>query len=388
VTPEVGARDALFERLEQAVATEEAPGCVALVWRRGGVVYHEAHGFLATHASSPVRGVPVARDTIYDLASLTKVLCTTTLAARLIQRGKLDLQDPIPPELRPVGDRGVPTLANLLEHGAGLEAHREYFSSADSRESLIAAVRETSPLHPPGEAVLYSDLGFILLGAWLEQLGGAPLDRLFERWVTRPLGLDIDRALDFRPVSASGLDGGELQRVAPTEVYDPALHEKAATPPSWLSIRERVHAHGEVHDDNAYRMGGVAGHAGLFGHAEAVLQLARVWVESSPLSLDGELGRRFRASSSIPGSTRRLGWDAPDPAGTGSTGRSLSGAAFGHLGFTGTSVWIDPDPVSKRSPSIDGASIYILLSNRVHPTRNDDRIRELRRDFHRLATQL
>jgi CubicO group peptidase (beta-lactamase class C family) len=140
-------------------------------------------------------------------------------------------------------------------------------------------------------------------------------------------------------------------------------------------------AHGEVHDDKAYVMGGVAGHAGLFGSAWGVLEVGRAWLENTVPGLDSAVRDLFWRASHVPGSTRRLGFDGPDPDGGGSAGQALSRAAVGHTGFTGTSLWIDPRPAG------DGR-IFVLLSNAVHPTRNPEVIKAFRPRFHEAAARL
>jgi CubicO group peptidase (beta-lactamase class C family) len=353
---------------------------VALVWRDQALRYAGAHGMSARLGSPAPR--PVSLDTIYDLASLTKVLCTTTLVAQAVGRGQLRLEDRLPLALA-LGEYR-PTLRDLLEHASGLEAHREFFHAPwslgiEQREDLLAAVRAVPVAAAPRERAIYSDLGFLLLGAWLEQVGGARLDVLFVEQIAVPLGLT--GALFFG--SARPLDR-DRDEIAATEVYDAQLHGGAAKP--WYAIREAAGqgvARGLVHDDNCLVMGGVAGHAGLFGTAHGVLGVARAWLEQRIPGLDAESGARvweaFTTPSTVAGSTRRLGFDGTNPDASGSTAAALSARAIGHLGFTGTSVWIDPAA---------GGGIYVLLSNRVHPTREDGRIRELRRDFHTLAAQL
>jgi CubicO group peptidase (beta-lactamase class C family) len=365
--------------LREAIAAEVMPGCSALVWRDGELLYAGAHGWLARHGVEAQRREPVSLATRYDLASLTKVLSTTTLVAQLVGLGQLSLEDRLPETLA-IGEYR-PTLRDLLEHESGLAAHREFFHEPWSlgpgaRDELIAAVRNVPLAAAPRSQAIYSDLGFLLLGAWLEQLAGVRLDELFMSRVARPLGLDGD--LGF-----AGLEPLPAEHVAATEVYDVHLH--AGERPHWYAIRERVGqriACGLVHDDNCLVMGGVAGHAGLFGTATGVLGVARAWLEHRLPLLDADKSAaviaEFTTPSSVPGSTRRLGFDGPSPDGSGATGHALSSQAYGHLGFTGTSVWIDPP----------ARAIYVLLSNRVHPTRSDDRIRALRRDFHRLAAEL
>ncbi|WP_181198116.1 serine hydrolase domain-containing protein [Enhygromyxa salina] len=364
--------------LRGAVTAGVTPGCVALVWRDGALRYEGAHGSLDRDG-----GAAVSVGTIYDLASLTKVLSTTTLAARAVGRGELELDDRLPVRLAVRGGYR-PTLRDLLEHASGLEAHREFFYrpwslGIDQPAALISAVRELPPAAPPRTRAIYTDLGFLLLGAWLEQLGGARLDELFRERVARPLGLEHELTFGGpKPLPSS------FERVAPTEVYDASLH--GGEDQHWYAIRREAGqavARGLVHDDNCLVMGGVAGHAGLFGTARGVLGVARAWLERRLPGLDADASARvwdaFTTPSTVPGSTRRLGFDGTNPDGSGSTGAALSSAAIGHLGFTGTSVWMDP------GPGPGSGAIYVLLTNRVHPTRADTRIRALRREFHTLA---
>jgi serine-type D-Ala-D-Ala carboxypeptidase len=374
---------ALFGLLEEAVARKVFPGCVAMVCKDGATVYEEAHGTLADHPASIVRGEPVARDTIYDLASLTKVLCTTSLVALSVSEGKLALDEPVPEPWSNAcpGAR----LVDVLEHCAGLRAHREYFTEVSrfDRDRVIELVCETAPTYPLRERAVYSDLGFIILGAWLERLYGESLDRIFADRIAYPLDLEGSNvpALGFRRLFSDVRLASHTEKlIAPTEVYDPALHPAGS--PSYLAIREHAPvAHGAVHDDNAYVMGGVAGHAGLFGTAAAVREVARAWLELLLPGLRPEVRDRFWQKSTVSGSTRRLGFDGPSPGGGGSTGHATTEHAVGHLGFTGTSLWIDP-------AAKGGARIFVLLSNRVHPTRDNDAIRRLRPRFHELAMRL
>ncbi|HLT39067.1 MAG TPA: serine hydrolase domain-containing protein [Enhygromyxa sp.] len=363
--------------LRAAVDDGVFPGCVALIWRDGAQRYLGAHGRLASHPSAAKLATPVDRETVYDLASLTKVLSTTTLVARAIGRGQLRPDDRLPGSLAPVGGR--PSLRDLLEHAAGLEAHREFFHEPWSlgpgrREPLIEAVREVPLACPPRTRAIYTDLGFLLLGGWLEQLGGARLDLLFREQIAEPLG--VADQIGFCPLDRPA--PFPRDRVAPTEVYE-------GTAEHWHSIRARLgqpYAHAIVHDDNCVIASGVAGHAGLFGTVAGVLAIARAWLERRlpgvPDDARDRVWELFSTPSSVPGSTRRLGFDGPSPDGSGSTGTVLSGSAIGHLGFTGTSVWIDAER----------QAIYILLSNRVHPSRHDQRIRELRQRFHAIAATI
>jgi len=369
--------------LEEAVDQGVFPGCVAIVARAGAVLYHESHGTLASHESVPFRDHFVARETIYDLASLTKILCTTTLAAIGVSEGWLDLEAEVPPPW--TASCPGATMADLLAHCSGLPAHREYFLEVSpfDAEAVLERVASTSPEYALRERAVYSDLGFMILGAWIERAADRPLEELFEDRIACALGLDgsVLPRLGFRRIVAGvELPRRKAARVAPTEVYDIELHGDGG--PSHLDVRKGVRfAHGEVHDDNAYVMGGIAGHAGLFGSAWGVLEVGRAWLENIVPGLDLTVRDLFWRASDVPGSTRRLGFDGPDPDGGGSTGRALSGAAVGHTGFTGTSLWIDPQPAEE-------GRIFVLLSNAVHPIRNPEAIKAFRPRFHEAAARL
>jgi len=372
-----------FDAIEDGVARGVFPGAVALVWHAGATVYHEAHGAMASHVAASVKDRPVQRDTAYDLASLTKVLCTTTLVAQLVSQGRLRLDDRVPePWSQACPDA---TLADLLAHCSGLAAHREYFLTVEPFDAprVLHHVAHTPREHVRRERAVYSDLGFMILGAWIERVLEQPLDEAFADRVAYRLGLDAGPVpwLGFRRLHSRAAVGWALeQRIAPTEVYDPALHPDGR--PSYLALRQPDRlAHGTVHDDNAFVMGGVAGHAGLFGTAEGVAELARAWVEDRVPDVRTAVRDRFWQRSDVPGSTRRLGFDGTPDDGSGTTGTAMSAATIGHTGFTGTTVWIDP-------AAEGGPRIAVLLSNRVHLGRDDLRIREVRRAFHAAAARL
>ena len=377
-------RQDLFDLLEAATHEGVFPGCVALVWSGDAELYHEAHGVLASHPRAPMRGFKTQRSTIYDLASLTKVLSTTTLTAIAVAHGLVEFDTPLPQPWAQAcpGAR----LGDLLTHSAGLVAHREYFSAFAGRApvgatAILEQVCQTPQAAPPGRQTVYSDLGFMILGAWLERLFDNELDRLFDDRIAWPLGLDrgaLPKIGYHRLNTVRGPNAEEERRVAPTEVYDPTLHPEGE--PSYFPLRRPTPAaHYEVHDDNAFAMGGVAGHAGLFGNAEAVAEIARAWLNGSLPGLDSALARRFWTPSNVPGKGRRYGFDGSTQG--GSTGGAFSSAAVGHLGYTGCSLWIDPEPPS-------APRIVVLLSNRVHPRRQNPAITSLRPAFHRLCAAL
>jgi CubicO group peptidase (beta-lactamase class C family) len=383
---------ATFDAIEAGVAKGVFPGAVGLVWHAGATLYHEAHGALASHAAASVSGRPVVRDTVYDLASLTKVVCTTTLVAQAVSRGQLRLDDPVP-EPWSAACPGA-TLGDLLEHCAGLAAHREYFTTVapfDAAKVLHHVIHTPRQL-PPRERAIYSDLGFMILGAWLERVLDQPLDEALADRVAYRLGVDAGpvAGLGFRRVhSRAALGWAVEQRIAPTEAYDPALHPDGV--PSYFAVRQAqaegvVVAHGVVHDDNAFVMGGVAGHAGLFGTAEGVAEWARAWAEDRVPDVSTAVRDRFWRRSQVEGSTRCLGFDGIPGDGSGATGTALSPATVGHTGFTGTSVWIDP-------AAEGGPRVAVLLTNRVHlgrehQGRDGTGIREARQAFHAAAARL
>ena len=323
---------------------------------RGARVDRDPSGSLCTP------GGRVERTTTYDLASLTKILCTTTLTAVAVSQGLARLSDPVPEPW----SKNIPgaTLADLLEHSSGLAAHREYFTEVTpyDRDAVVRRVCATPPLAAPREQAVYSDLGFIVLGCWLERLFDKPLELAFDDVVAFRLALESSPLpqLGFRKIyGLPRLDVALEPLIAPTEVYDEALHPGGV--PSHFAVRREVLcAHGAVHDDNAFVMGGVAGHAGLFGSAQGVLSVAIAWARCSLSGLSRGVRDRFWVASSVSGSTRRLGFDGPSPDGAGSAGSALLASAVGHTGYTGTSLWIDHEAAG-------GPRIYVLLTNRVSP---------------------
>ncbi len=374
---------AVFSALEHGVRTEVFPGAVALVWHAGATLYHEAHGAMASHVAASVHGRPAERDTVYDLASLTKVLCTTTLAAQLVSQGRVSLDEAVPePWARACPEA---TLADLLEHCSGLAAHREYFATVEpfDAERVLHHVAHTPREYPLREQAVYSDLGFMILGAWIERVLDMPLDEAFADRVAYRLGLDASPLphLGFRRLLSRAALGWSLeQRIAPTEVYDREFY--AGERPSYFELREPdAVAHGAVHDDNAFVMGGVAGHAGLFGTAEAVLEVGRAWAMDLVPDVRTEVRDRFWRRSDVPGSTRRLGFDGTPGDGSGTTGDAMSEHTVGHTGYTGTTLWIDP-----AAPG--GPRVVVLLTNRVHRGREGTGIKGVRQAFHAAAMRL
>jgi CubicO group peptidase (beta-lactamase class C family) len=367
------ASDPIQSALQTAVDDGTFPGAVLAVRLRGASVYERAVGRLSLH---PL-GDEVTVETSYDLASLTKVLATTTALAILLQQGLVSLDgriDDILTELRgrPVGRA---TVRHLLMHSSGLPGWRPYYEriaareaaqsgflgSLAARQAVLDDIAKEDLLYEQGSRSLYSDLGFMLLGFAVERLSGESLDRFCRDRIYRPLDAGPLHYLPCGLLSMAAPPPGSTRMIAPTE-EDP-----------W---RGRTLC-GEVHDENAFALGGVAGHAGLFGTVQAVLAVSRAWMigrRSQGRLLESDVVRCFTARQHrVPNSSWALGWDTPSAP--SSSGTLFSSESFGHLGYTGTSLWIDP--VKELE--------VVLLSNRVHPTRRNERIRAFRPLIHDLV---
>jgi CubicO group peptidase (beta-lactamase class C family) len=338
--------------LEQAIRDHVVPGAVVAVADEGAPVLLHAVGC----AARMPRRVPATTATIYDLASLTKVLCTTTLAMIGVARGLLDLDARVAtlvPEFAGPRKRQV-RIRHLLAHSSGLPAHRRLYEEVWGREAVFDRAAAVPLEYPPGTRAIYSDLGFLVLGRALERSLGHRIDRLFAEWVARPLGLRLTRFVDLtRP----GVRQGLLRRhvVAPTQLR---------------GARVRL---GAVDDDNAFAMGGIAPHAGLFSLAREVLAvgLALCRAHQHGELVPSLIVREFMRPAGIPGSTRALGWDTPSH-GPSCSGERFPRPAVGHLGYTGGSIWLAPTR----------GLVVVLLTNRVHPTEQNLGIRTLRPAVH------
>jgi CubicO group peptidase (beta-lactamase class C family) len=338
----------VMQYLDSAVGRGAAPGAVL-------AVTHDGERFVyGTGILGDLAAVRPGPSTIYDLASLTKVVGLTTGLMLAVTEHKIDLDAPVQryvPDFAGAEKEKV-TIRLLLAHAGGLPAWRPLFREVSSRAEAFA-LADTTPLeYPPGSKDEYSDLGAIVLTQVLETVYRQRIDSLLEQRIFGPLGLTSLRYLP--PV-------GWRSRIAPTEM-DP-----------W---RGRV-LRGEVHDENAAIMDGVSGHAGLFGSAEDLLGFAE-WImaqaegrrdggsehhhpSDSPTLRPSVVAEFTRRQNLVPGSSRALGWDTPSPG--SSAGTLLSPGSIGHTGFTGTSIWIDPEH----------RVAIVLLSNRVHPTRDNPR---------------
>lgn len=342
--------------VEAAVGAKAFPGGVLAIGRQGGVAHLRAFGRLSYGEDAPL----VRPDTLYDLASLTKVIATTTIAMTLVDEGRLDLDARLSsflPGFRG-GAKDRVTLRQLLTHSGGLQWWAPLYQDVKGKDAFLERIVAMDLAFEPGTRSVYSDLGVILLGDVLEGRGGAPIDVLAARRVFEPLGMR-----DTRYLPAPAL----LPRIAPTE-NDP-----------WRGHVVR----GEVHDENAFALGGVAPHAGLFGTAPDLAVFARMLLAGGAAEGHRIVSRGtvelFTTRAGVPGSSRALGWDTPTDetggrssvpgeAGYSSAGSLFSVRSFGHTGFTGTSLWMDPER----------DLFVILLTNRVHPSRDNKAIRAVR----------
>ena len=322
--------------------------------------------------------------TLFDLASVTKTVATTTMAMILYERGLLELESPVigvVPEFladscgEPDARRRDVTFRMLLAHGSGLPAYEKLFLKKHSRNDLLRAAFTTSLSTNPGSHAEYSDIGFIVLGAALERIAGETLDAFCQREIFGPLGMTnttfnppkesrakIPPTADERAESECG--AGAPARAKPEAKSVPGASE---TPRS--TFRKKI-IQGEVQDENASVLGGVAGHAGLFSTAEDLARFAYTILHGHPILRPETVSLFPRRESAPPGTSRALGWDTPSAP--SQSGSHFGPRSFGHLGYTGTSLWIDPD----RHLSIT------LLTNRTWPDCANQAIRQVRPKFH------
>ncbi|HEX3130099.1 MAG TPA: serine hydrolase domain-containing protein [Thermoanaerobaculia bacterium] len=316
------------------------PGGVLAVGNQTGLIHLHPFGRLSYAPDARA----VTANTLYDLASLTKVVATTTMAMILVDERRLDLDKPVHdflPAFQGPGKEEV-TLRHLLTHSSGLPATAPLFQEIRGKAAYVERIAAMDLTYPPGSKSVYSDLGIILLGDILERTARRPLDVFAQERIFLPLGM---KHTGFRPPRLL------WPRIAPTE-NDP-----------W---RGRM-VQGEVHDENAFAMGGVAPHAGLFSTAGDLARFAKMLLNGGGRIVSSQTLEMFTKKAGIPDSDRALGWDTKSAEGS-SAGTLFSTRSFGHTGFTGTSIWIDPDR----------QLFVILLTNRVHPTRENNLIREVR----------
>lgn len=340
-----------FTIVRQAIAQRAFPGAALAVTHRGALVASYAFGRFTYEEAAP----QVIPDTVFDLASLTKVMATTMAAMILLERGRLKLDSCIAESLpefvslspHQKARREAVTVRMLLAHCSGLPAYEKLYEFAENRNELVRAAITTRLTADPGTRAEYSDIGFILLGELIERITSESLDDFAQREIFGPLELRrtwFVPPLDLRPL------------IPPTE--DDRI------------FRKRV-IQGEVHDENAWVMGGVSGHAGMFASAGDVARFARCMLQGGAPLVKPETVALFTRRQKEPrGTSRALGWDTPSQP--SSSGTRFSPSSFGHLGFTGTSLWIDP----QRQLSVT------LLTNRTWPDRSTQKIREVRPLLH------
>ncbi len=334
-----------FSILEEATASHAFPGAVVSVTYRGETVVLKAVGHFTYGADSP----KVEPDTIYDIASVTKVVATTTAAMILCDQGSLDLSAKVAdffPEFGTEPGKKRVTVRMLLAHSSGLPAYEKLFERARTRDEIIRLAVEMPLAHPPLAQAEYSDIGFIILGEILSKLARQPLDRFCAEQIFKPLRMPFTT---YRPPEQWRL------HIVPTVDND---------------FRGRV-IQGEVNDENASVMGGVSGHAGVFSNVNDLAQFALCMLRlGSPIVKASTLNLFTRRETIPEGTSRALGWDTPSPP--SQSGQYFSSRSFGHLGYTGTSLWCDP----VRQLSVT------LLTNRVWPDRSSQAIKYVRPRFH------
>ncbi len=342
-----------FAVIRDGIEQRAFPGAALAVTHRGSLIASHGFGNFTYDEGAP----PIQAETVFDLASVTKVIATTAVAMLLYERHQLMLDAPLSnflPEFvslaprQQQATREAVTIRMLLAHTSGLPAYEKLFLSAQSREELMRAALTTPLTVLPGTRAEYSDIGFILLGEVLAREAGLTLDLVGQQEIFAPLGMARTR-------------------------FNSPQEWKASIPPTEddRAFRKRV-VQGEVNDENAYVMGGVAGHAGVFAPATDVARFAECMLRSGTPLFQPTTVKLFTHREETPaGTSRALGWDTPSLNGS-SSGAYFSQTSFGHLGFTGTSLWIDP----VRQLSVT------LLTNRTWPNRESQRIRQVRPRVH------
>jgi beta-N-acetylhexosaminidase len=348
-----------FQLIERAIADKAFPGATVAIAYRGKVSLH-AFGNLSYAANAAA----VDTHTMYDIASLTKVVATTTLVAKLVEG-----DFPVPLDLDARVERYLPewaagpqpewrhqvTIRHLLTHTSGLPAFKEYWRTSKSKQETLTKIFAEPLEYEPGTKEIYSDLGIILMAEIIERLTGRTLDDLAKTYIFTSLAM---KDTMFRPPKRL------WPWIAPTEIDN--------------NLRHRL-VQGEVHDENAFAIGGVSGHAGLFSTAPDLAAFCQMILNGGVYAHHRILRRatiaQFTTPQQLSSGTRTLGWAVPTEG--GSSGHYFSPHSFGHTGFTGTSIWIDPDR----------QLLVVLLTNRVHPTRENQKIAQLRPAFHDAVMQ-
>lgn len=353
--------ETIWQEIEAAQQRGEFGGAVALIQHRGEIVLRNFTGWAV--AVPETERVPMTIDTIFDLASITKVVATTPSVLQLIAQNKVGLDEPLATHIPEFGSEGAKadiTIRNLLCHSSGIASWRGPYTTGSGIDHYITDLAASQPEAEPNTRVAYSCLGFILLGEVVRRVSGMPLNEYAKAHVFDPLDLKDTMYLPSPEVR---------DRIAATELGNDHEHPMAGADPvpGWRNYLLR----GEVHDGNAwYGLHGISGNAGAFGTADDLLRYANMWLNGGELDgvriLPEEIvqeATREQTGLRAPNERRGLGWQMvphPETEEEIASGRGLTPRAYGHTGFTGTSMWIDPDR----------ELISILLTNRVHPRVN------------------
>jgi beta-N-acetylhexosaminidase len=346
--------EAVDSVINKSIADSAFPGAVILIQKDGKIAYEKAFGYYTYDSSSG----KVTLNTMYDLASLTKVIATTTATMICYDRGLFKLDDKVSKYLLKFGVHGKEniTIRNLLLHDSGLRpdipSYKVFDSVKNKERSVMNQIYNDTLIYPTGTEMVYSDLNFILMGKIIEKVTGEPLDKFCEKNIFKPLGMNSTM---FSPPQSL------FSRIAPTENDDYWRHRQ---------IR------GTVHDETSQLLGGVAGHAGLFSTVKDLSKLLQMLLQKGIYH-----GKEFIKRATVEMfvkkqsdlSSRALGWDTKSPfPDYSSSGKFFSDDSYGHTGFTGTSIWTDPE-----------RNLFVIfLTNRVYPTRENSKIREVRPKVH------
>ena len=339
--------------LDSGIQNKIFPGAQVFIAKNGDVIFNGGFGY-HDYSSNSYR---VTKKSIYDIASITKVLSITPVIMELISRKKISLDQPVYyflPDFKGRGKEKV-TIRHLLTHSSGIKSYHRFFLEKKylNRDDVINKIINMDLEFDPGSHFSYSDLGMIHLMEIAEKVSSKPLEQISSSWIYNRLGMN---STTYNP--AEDL----LPQIVPTE-FDTLYRKKLI--------------HGIVHDENTYLLGGVSSHAGLFSTAEDLAKYAQMHLNNGSWLgkriFKESLLKKFTSKQFIPiDSDYALGWDTPSVNGKSSAGDYFSKSSYGHLGFTGTSLWIDPNE----------SIIVILLTNRVHPTRDREGIYGIRRKFH------